>query len=70
LPKEKVLIEPDLFNPPPPNTPPPAAVSPYTASLQENIKRLKLDVRQIAPLHGRVVPVAEMQKALSAKKKT
>jgi glyoxylase-like metal-dependent hydrolase (beta-lactamase superfamily II) len=70
LPKEKLLIEPDLFNPPPPNTPPPPAVSPYTASLQETIKRLKLDVRQIAPLHGRVVPVAELQKALTAKKKT
>lgn len=70
LPKEKVLIEPDLFNPPPPDTPPPAAVSPYTASLQENIKRLKLDVRQIAPLHGRVVPLAELQKALTARKKS
>jgi glyoxylase-like metal-dependent hydrolase (beta-lactamase superfamily II) len=70
LPKEKVLIEPDLFNPPPPNTPLPPAVSPYTASLQETIKRLKLDVRQIAPLHGRVVPVAELQKALTARKKT
>jgi glyoxylase-like metal-dependent hydrolase (beta-lactamase superfamily II) len=69
LPKEKVLIEPDLFNPPPPNTPPPPAVSPYTASLQETIKRLKLDVRQIAPLHGRVVPVAELQKAVAPRKK-
>jgi glyoxylase-like metal-dependent hydrolase (beta-lactamase superfamily II) len=70
LPKEKLLIEPDLFTPPPPKAPRPAAVSPYTASLQENIKRLKLDVRQIAPLHGRVVPVAELQKALTAEKKT
>ena len=69
LPKEKLLIEPDLFTPPPPNASPPAAVSPYTASLQENIKRLKLDVRQIAPLHGRVVPVAELQKALTVRKK-
>ena len=64
LPKEKLLIEPDLFTPPPPDAPPPAAVSPYVASLQENIERLKLDVRQIAPLHGRVVPVAELRKAL------
>jgi glyoxylase-like metal-dependent hydrolase (beta-lactamase superfamily II) len=69
IPKEKVLIEPDLFNPPPPNTPPPPAVSPYTASLQETIKRLKLDVRQIAPLHGRIVPVADLQKAVAPRKK-
>ena len=64
LPKEKVLIEPDLFTPPPPNAPPRAAVSPYTQSLQESIDRLKLDVRTIAPLHGRVVAVAELRKAL------
>jgi len=70
MPKEKLLIEPDLFTPPPPKTPPTAAVSPYTASLQANIKRLKLDVRQIAPLHGRVVPVAELQKVLAAGKKS
>jgi glyoxylase-like metal-dependent hydrolase (beta-lactamase superfamily II) len=64
LPKEKVLIEPDLFNPPPPDAPPPAAVSPYTAGLQEKLQQLKLDVRIIAPLHGRIVPVAELRKAL------
>jgi glyoxylase-like metal-dependent hydrolase (beta-lactamase superfamily II) len=64
LPKEKVLIEPDLFNPPPPDAPPPAAVSPYTAGLQEKLQQLKLDVRTIAPLHGRIVPVAELRKAL------
>jgi glyoxylase-like metal-dependent hydrolase (beta-lactamase superfamily II) len=64
LPKEKVLIEPDLFNPPPPDAPPPAAVSPYTASLGDSIQRLKLDVRTIAPLHGRVVPIADLRKAL------
>jgi glyoxylase-like metal-dependent hydrolase (beta-lactamase superfamily II) len=64
LPKERVLIEPDLFNPPPPDAPPPAAVSPYTAGLQEKLQQLKLDVRIIAPLHGRIVPVAELRKAL------
>jgi glyoxylase-like metal-dependent hydrolase (beta-lactamase superfamily II) len=68
LPKEKLLIEPDLFTPPPPNAPPAAAVSPYIASLADNIKRLKLDVKQIAPLHGRVVPMAELQKALTPKR--
>lgn len=64
MPKEKLLIEPDLFTPPPPGTPAPAVVSAFTQSLQDNIQRLKLDVRQIAPLHGRVVPVAEFHKAL------
>jgi hypothetical protein len=32
--------------------------------LYDNIQRLKLDIATIAPLHGRVVPYAEMPKAL------
>ena len=67
LPKEKLLIEPDLFTPPPPNAPP-APATPFTVELQKSIQALKLDVRQIAPLHGRVVPMAEMQKVLAVKK--
>lgn len=69
LPKEKILIEPDLFTPLPPKAPLPPAVSPFTVELQENLKALKLDVRQIAPLHGRPVPMAEMQKMLAIPKK-
>jgi len=64
LPKEKILIEPDLFTPLAPGAPTPSAVSPFTMSLQDNLQRLKLDVRVIAPLHGRVVPVAELRKML------
>jgi glyoxylase-like metal-dependent hydrolase (beta-lactamase superfamily II) len=63
LPAEKIVIEADAYTPPlpaaptspagPPPTPfqgPP--ISPTTRNLYENIKRLKLDVRQIAALHG------------------
>lgn len=63
LPKEKLLVEADVFTPPPPNAPP-APASTFTTNLQENLQRLKLDVRQIAPLHGRPVPVAELRKVL------
>jgi glyoxylase-like metal-dependent hydrolase (beta-lactamase superfamily II) len=52
LPKEKVLLEADGFNPPAqPLTKTPAAVSPYTANLEANIERLKLDVKRIIPVH-------------------
>ena len=69
LPKEKVLLEADGFNPPPqPLTRPPAAISPYTASLAANIQRLNLDVQRIIPVHypadNRKVPVAELQVAV------
>jgi glyoxylase-like metal-dependent hydrolase (beta-lactamase superfamily II) len=52
LPKEKILIEGDAYTPPAANAPPPAAANPFAVNLDENITRLKLDVKQIAPLHG------------------
>jgi glyoxylase-like metal-dependent hydrolase (beta-lactamase superfamily II) len=64
LPKEKILIEVDVYSPPPPNAPPPASPSPAAVNLYENMDRLKLDVERIAPLHGRVVPMAEFRKAV------
>ena len=52
LPKEKVLLEADGFNPPAqPLTKTPATISPYTANLEANIERLKLDVQRIIPVH-------------------
>jgi glyoxylase-like metal-dependent hydrolase (beta-lactamase superfamily II) len=52
LPKEKIVSEVDAWAPPAPGAPPPASVSPFATNLYENIQRLKLDVRRIAPLHG------------------
>ena len=52
LPKEKILIEGDAYTPLAANAPPPAAANPFAVNLDENITRLKLDVKQIAPLHG------------------
>ena len=60
LPKEKLLIEADSYTPLPPNAPPPATPNPLNVNLIDNIERLKLSVDRILPLHGRVVPVAEL----------
>jgi glyoxylase-like metal-dependent hydrolase (beta-lactamase superfamily II) len=63
IPKEKVLVEADAFTPPAPNGPPPAPRAlAFTKNLSANIERLKLDVVTIAPLHGFVVPLAELEK--------
>lgn len=52
LPKEKVLVEADAFNPPAaPVTQTPANISPFNQNLVENIERLKLDVQRIVPIH-------------------
>jgi len=60
LPKERLLIEADAFTPPAPNTPPPAMANANNVNLVDNIERLKLTVDRILPLHGRVVPVADL----------
>jgi glyoxylase-like metal-dependent hydrolase (beta-lactamase superfamily II) len=52
LPKEKILIQGDAYTPPAANAPPPATPNPFAVNLNENIQRLKLDVRQHAALHG------------------
>jgi glyoxylase-like metal-dependent hydrolase (beta-lactamase superfamily II) len=66
LPKEKVLLEADGYNPQPASATPPNPASPYTLSLLDNIRRLKLDVQRIVPVHypadNRVVTMAELTK--------
>ncbi len=65
LPAEKILIEADDFTPPPPNSPPLVPISlGFANNLYDNLKRLKIDVVTIAPLHGNVAPMAEMLKAI------
>jgi glyoxylase-like metal-dependent hydrolase (beta-lactamase superfamily II) len=65
LPAEKILIEVDAYAPPAANAPPPASPSPFAVNLYENIQRLKLDVRQIAALHGpRVATLADLRASI------
>jgi len=66
LPKEKLLIEADAFTPLPPNAPPPAQANPNHLVLVANLERLKLSVDRILPLHGRVVPLADLYAAVKA----
>ena len=66
LPKEKILLEADGYNPQPATATPPNPPSPYTVSLVDNIRRLKLDVQRIVPIHypadNRVVTMDELTK--------
>ena len=69
LPKEKMVIEADLFTPPAPNAPLPTTVSPSSRTFFNNVQRLKLDVSTIAPIHGgRVYPWADFAKFVSSGK--
>jgi len=64
LPKERLLIEADAFTPGPPNAPVPAIINPLSVNLAENIARLNLSVDRILPLHGRIVPLAELHRMI------
>jgi glyoxylase-like metal-dependent hydrolase (beta-lactamase superfamily II) len=64
LPKEKLLVEVDVYTPLAPNAQPPSTPNPATVNLYENIQRLNLDVERIAPLHGRLVNIADLRKTI------
>ena len=65
LPTEKVLIEVDAWAPLAANVPPPTAVNPFAVNLYDNIQRLKLDVKNIAALHGpRLATIADLTAAV------
>ncbi|HEU5256033.1 MAG TPA: MBL fold metallo-hydrolase [Vicinamibacterales bacterium] len=68
LPADRILGEPDAFTPPAQaGTPLIAPAVPAAKALADNIKRLKLNVKTIAPFHGnRLTDVAEVEKAGNA----
>jgi glyoxylase-like metal-dependent hydrolase (beta-lactamase superfamily II) len=72
LPKEKILVEADAFNPPAQaDAPPPNPPTANNTNLVENIDRLKLDVETIIPIHypadSRKVTIAELNRAVGKK---
>jgi glyoxylase-like metal-dependent hydrolase (beta-lactamase superfamily II) len=53
LPRERILIQADAFNPPAqPNAPAPATPNPNTVALYRTVQELKLPVRSILGIHG------------------
>lgn len=69
LPKEKILVEADAYTPLAANAPAPSSPNPYSVNLYQNIQKLKLDVNQIAALHGpRVVTLADLRNAIGITK--
>ena len=67
LPKEKILVEADAFNPPA-QANAPATANPNNFNLVENLNRLKLDVETIIPIHypadSRKVSITELMKVV------
>jgi len=53
LPKEKILINADLYSPPASGAPPPTPTA-GMRTLYQNMRKQKLEVAQHVPIHGRV----------------
>ena len=61
LPKEKILINADLYSPPAPGAPMPVPTA-GMRTLYQNMRKQKLDVARHVPIHGRVGTNAEFLK--------
>jgi glyoxylase-like metal-dependent hydrolase (beta-lactamase superfamily II) len=67
MPKERIVVEADLFTPPAQGAALPTMVAPSARTFYNNVQRLKLDVQTIAPIHGgRTYPWADFAKYVSA----
>jgi hypothetical protein len=64
LPKEKILVNADLYTPPQPGAQP-APPTLAMRTLYQNMVKLKLDVAQHVPIHGRVGTNEEFLKIVS-----
>ena len=63
LPKEKILVEADIFDFPGPGVPAITEGPKTAANLVDNIERLKRDVERLLPIHASdVVPLSELYK--------
>jgi glyoxylase-like metal-dependent hydrolase (beta-lactamase superfamily II) len=67
LPRDRVLVEADAWTPAPAGAPPPAAVNPLWINLDDNIRRLNLDVARIVPLHGAPQAIDALRAAIGTR---
>jgi glyoxylase-like metal-dependent hydrolase (beta-lactamase superfamily II) len=56
FPRQGFLVQADLYSPPAPNAPPPSSY-PFAANLLENCKTRSLNIENLLPIHGRMMPV-------------
>jgi hypothetical protein len=64
LPKEKIVIEADLYDPPAAGEPLPEAPSAVHRVFYNNVHQLGLEISTIAPIHGRAVPWSDFAKVI------
>ncbi len=63
LPKDKMVVEADLYTPGAVGAAPPNPPSPYTVELLDYLNKMKLDYDKVVGLHGRMATKEELLKA-------
>lgn len=63
LPKDKMVIEADLYTPGAAGAPPPNPPNPYTVALLDWLDKMKLDYDKVVGLHGRMATKDELLRA-------
>ncbi|MBI4475405.1 MAG: MBL fold metallo-hydrolase [Acidobacteria bacterium] len=66
LPKEKIIIEADMFNVPAAGAPPPTP-TPAARTFWNNVQRLKLDITTLVPIHGPAIPWSDFVKIVGSR---
>jgi glyoxylase-like metal-dependent hydrolase (beta-lactamase superfamily II) len=67
MPKERIIVEADLFTPPAQGATLPTMVAPAARTFYNNVQRLKLDPQTIAPIHGgRTYPWADFARYVTS----
>ena len=67
FPKERLLVEADVYQAPPPGAPAPVRY-PFAGNLVENVRQRGLKVDRIVPIHGRIVPFSVLVAASQVKR--
>jgi hypothetical protein len=65
FPKEQILVNADMYNPPAQGAKPLTAATPNMRTLAQNIQRLKLNVAQHVGIHGAAGPAEDFMKLVS-----
>lgn len=63
VPRAKLLVEADAYTPGAPDAAPTPPTK-ETLVLDDNVRRLNLDVQQVAPIHGRLVTIGDFRRAV------
>ena len=64
LPKEKIIIEADLYDPAGSNFPTATAPNAVHRAFYKNVQQLGLEISTIAPIHGSAVPWSNFLKVI------